>query len=107
VFCVFLSVIYGPRRIFLFAASVFTITAFSCRSANFWAMLALEALAAWPPGLLFLTMTSFLLAPKRLIIFWHRGLRRGLFFTRQRGSALQGGMPTIFPGAGIFWHAAL
>jgi MFS transporter, DHA2 family, multidrug resistance protein len=46
VFCVFLSVIYGPRRILLFAASVFTITAILLPfSPNFWAMLALEVLA--------------------------------------------------------------
>jgi len=51
VFCVFLSVIYGPRRILLFAASVFTITAILLPfSANFWAMLALEVLAGLASG---------------------------------------------------------
>lgn len=52
VFCVFLSVIYGPRRILLFAASVFTITAILLPfSTNFWAMLALQVLAGLTSGI--------------------------------------------------------
>ena len=71
VFCVFVSARLGPRRILLFAASVFMITSILLPfSPNFWVMLALEVLAGLTSGTFYsLTMTFVLTSlPKRLNI---------------------------------------
>jgi len=110
VFCVFLSVIYGPRRILLISASVFTVTAILLPfSANFWAMLALEVLAGLAPGTFYsLTMTFVLTSlPKRLIIFGIAAYAADIIFTSNIAAALQGWYVDHLSGRWIFWHAAL
>ena len=111
VFCVFLSVIYGPRRVLLFAASVFTITAILLPfSPNFWVMLALEVLAGLVSGTFYsLTMTFVLTSlPKRLIIFGIAAYAARHYFHEQyRVSAIQGWYADHLSWRWIFWHAAL
>lgn len=110
VFCVFLSVIYGPPRILLLAASVFTITAILLPfSANFWVMLALQVLAGLGSGTFYsLTMTFVLTSlPKRLIIFGIAAYAADIIFTSNVASALQGWYADHLSWRWIFWHAAL
>ena len=110
VFCVFLSVIYGPRRVLLFAASVFTITAILLPfSANFWAMLALQVLAGLASGTFYsLTMTFVLTSlPKRLIILGIAAYAADIIFTSNIAAALQGWYADHLSWRWIFWHAAL
>src|SRR5258705_9429235 len=110
VFCVFLSAIYGPRRILLFAASVFTITAILLpSSANFWAMLALEVLAGLASGTFYsLTMTFVLTSlPKRLIIFGIAAYAADIIFVSNIASALQGWYSEHLSWRWIFWNASI
>ena len=72
VFVCFLSVLFGPRRILLPAAAIFTVTSALLPFApHYWAMLAMVAIAGLASGTFYsLTMTFVLTAlPKRLIIF--------------------------------------
>ena len=72
VFVCFLSVLFGPRRILLPAAAIFTVTSALLPFApNYWGMLALVVIAGLASGTFYsLTMTFVLTAlPKRLIIF--------------------------------------
>src|SRR5580704_17205615 len=110
VFCVFLSVIFGPRRILLLAASIFTITAILLPlSANFWAMLALQVLAGLASGTFYsLTMTFVLTSlPKRLIIFGIAAYAADIICTSNVASALQGWYADHLSWHWIFWHAAV
>src|SRR5260370_6173640 len=89
-FGVSLGVIYGPRRVLLFAASVFTITAILLPfSANFGAMLALQVLAGLASGTFYsLTMSFFLTSlPKRLILFGISAYAADIIFTSNIASA--------------------
>jgi DHA2 family multidrug resistance protein len=110
VFCVFLSVIHGPRRVLLFAASVFTITSLLLPfSPNFWAMLALQVVAGLASGTFYsLTMTFVLTSlPKRLIIFGIAAYAADIIFTSNIAAALQGWYADHLSWRWIFWHAAL
>ncbi len=72
VFVVFLSALFGPRRILLPAAGLFTVVSLLLPFApHYWAMLVLVAIAGLASGTFYsLTMTFVLTAlPKRLIIF--------------------------------------
>jgi len=79
--------IYGPRRILLSPPPSLRSLPFSCRFQLILGQVALEVLPAWPPGLFIPChdLRSYF-APKRLIIFGIRGLRRGHYFHEQRGS---------------------
>src|SRR5215472_18474736 len=72
VFVVFINALYGPRRILLPAAAIFTVISILLPFApKFWVMLALLAIAGLTSGTFYsLTLTFVLTAlPKRLIIF--------------------------------------
>src|SRR5258708_4936067 len=72
VFVVFLSALFGPRRVLLPAAAIFTAaSAFLPLAPGYWAMLALAVIAGMASGTFYsLTMTFVLTAvPKRLVIF--------------------------------------
>jgi len=110
VFCVFLSVIHGPRRVLLFAASVFTITSLLLPfSPNFWVMLALQVVAGLASGTFYsLTMTFVLTSlPKRLIIFGIAAYAADIIFTSNIAAALQGWYADHLSWHWTFWHAAL
>ena len=110
VFCVFVSARLGPRRILLFAASVFMITSILLPfSPNFWVMLALEVLAGLASGTFYsLTMTFVLTSlPKRLIIFGIAAYAADIIFTSNIAAALQGWYADHLSWHWIFWHAAV
>jgi DHA2 family multidrug resistance protein len=110
IFCVFVSARIGPRRILLFCALVFTITAILLPfSPNFWVMLALEALAGVASGTFYsLTMTFVLTTlPRRLIIFGIAAYAADIIFTSNIAAALQGWYADHLSWRWIFWHAAL
>jgi len=110
VFCVFVNARLGPRRILLFAASVFMIASlFLPFSPNFWVMLALEVLAGLASGTFYsLTMTFVLTSlPKRLIIFGIAAYAADIIFTSNIAAALQGWYADHLSWHWIFWHAAV
>jgi MFS transporter, DHA2 family, multidrug resistance protein len=110
VFVVFLSVIYGPRRILLLAASIFTITSLLLPfSSSFWVMLSLEVLAGLVSGTFYsLTMTFVLNSlPKRLIIFGIAAYAADIIFTSNIAAALQGWYADHLSWHWIFWNSAV
>jgi MFS transporter, DHA2 family, multidrug resistance protein len=110
VFCVFLSAVFGPRRILLSAALVFTITSILLPlSSNLWVMLALLVLAGLTSGTFYsLTLTFVLTAlPKRLIIFGIAAYAADIVFTSNIASALEGWYSDHLSWHWIFWTAAV
>ena len=110
VFCVFVSARLGPRRVLLFAASVFMIASLLLPfSPNFWVMLALEVLAGLASGTFYsLTMTFVLTSlPKRLIIFGIAAYAADIIFTSNIAAALQGWYADHLSWHWTFWHSAL
>src|SRR5260370_2504706 len=110
VFCVFLSAVFGPRRILLSTALIFTITSFLLPfSPSFWVMLALLSLAGLASGTFYsLTLTFVLTAlPKRLIIFGIAAYAADIVFTSNIASALQGWYADHLSWHWIFWTAAV
>jgi MFS transporter, DHA2 family, multidrug resistance protein len=109
VFCVFLSAVYGPRRILLSAALIFTITSILLPfSPNLWVMFALLAVAGLTSGTFYsLTMTFVLTAlPKRLIIFGVAAYAADIVFTSNIAAALEGWYLDHLSWHWIFWNAA-
>jgi DHA2 family multidrug resistance protein len=110
VFCVFLSAVFGPRRILLFTALVFAITSLLLPlSPSFWIMLVLMSLAGLACGTFYsLTLTFVLTAlPKRLIIFGIAAYAADIIFTSNVASALQGWYVDHLSWHWIFWNAAV
>ena len=110
VFCVFLSAVFGPRRILLSAALVFTITSILLPlSSNLWVMLALLVLAGLTSGTFYsLTLTFVLTAlPKRLIIFGIAAYAADIVFTSNIAAALEGWYADHLSWHWIFWTAAV
>jgi DHA2 family multidrug resistance protein len=110
VFVVFLSVWFGPRRILLLAASVFTVASSLLPFApGYWAMLGLLVLAGLTSGTFYsLTMTFVLTSlPKRLIIFGIAAYAADIVFVSNIASALQGWYAEHLSWHWIFWTAAL
>ena len=110
VFVVFLSVWFGPRRILLLAASIFTVTsALLPFGPGYWAMVGLLVLAGLTSGTFYsLTMTFVLTSlPKRLIIFGIAAYAADIVFVSNIASALQGWYAEHLSWHWIFWTAAL
>jgi len=110
VFCVFLSAVFGPRRILLSTALIFAITSFLLPfSPSFWVMLTLVSLAGLASGTFYsLTLTFVLTAlPKRLIIFGVAAYAADIVFTSNIASALQGWYADHLSWHWIFWTAAV
>jgi DHA2 family multidrug resistance protein len=110
VFVVFLSVLYGPRRILLLTASIFIITSALVPFApKFWVMLALLMIAGIASGTFYsLTLTFVLTAlPKRLIIFGIAAYAADIVFVSNFASAIEGWYVDHLSWRWIFWNAAL
>ena len=110
VFCVFLSAVFGPRRILLSTALVFAITSLLLPLLpGFWAMLALISVAGLACGTFYsLTLTFVLTAlPKHLIIFGIAAYAADIVFTSNIAAALQGWYADHLSWHWIFWTAAL
>ena len=109
VFVVFLNTIYGPRRILLPAAAIFTVTsALLPLASNYWAMLALVVVAGLASGTFYsLTLTFVLTAlPKRLIIFGIAAYAADIVFVSNFASAIEGWYLEHLSWRWIFWNAA-
>src|SRR5262249_61637031 len=110
VFCVFLSALFGPRRILLIAATTFTIASFLLPfSPGLGVMLALQVVAGLAAGTFYsLTLTFGLTAlPKRLIIFGIAAYAADIVFTSNHAAGLQGWYGGHRSCHWILWHAAV
>src|SRR5215471_10385168 len=110
VFVVFLNVLYGPRRILLPAAGIFTVvSALLPFAPRFWVMLALLVIAGIASGTFYsLTLTFVLTAlPKRLIIFGIAAYAADIVFVSNFASAVEGWFADHLSWRWIFWNAAL
>src|SRR5215475_248231 len=110
VFVVFLNVLYGPRRILLHAAGIFTATSALLPFApGFWVMLALLVIAGIASGTFYsLTLTFVLTAlPKRLIIFGIAAYAADIVFVSNVASAIEGWYAENLSWHWIFWNAAV
>src|ERR1700752_2530260 len=110
VFVCFLSVLFGPRRILLPAAGLFTVMSLLLPFApHYWVMLALVAITGLASGTFYsLTMTFVLTAlPKRLIIFGIAAYAADIVFVSNFASALEGWYIEHLSWHWIFWNAAL
>ena len=110
VFVVFLNALYGPRRILLPAAAIFTVTSALLPFApRFWVMLGLVLIAGMASGTFYsLTLTFVLTAlPKRLIIFGIAAYAADIVFVSNFASAMQGWYAENLSWRWIFWNAAL
>jgi len=110
VFVCFLSVLFGPRRILLPAAAVFTIASVLLPFApGYSSMLALVVIAGLTSGTFYsLTMTFVLTAlPKRLIIFGIAAYAADIVFVSNIASLLEGWYIEHLSWHWIFWTAAV
>jgi DHA2 family multidrug resistance protein len=110
VFVVFVNVLYGPRRILLPAAAIFTLaSALLPFAAKFWVMLALLVIAGIASGTFYsLTLTFVLTAlPKRLIIFGIAAYAADIVFVSNFAAAIEGWYIDHLSWRWIFWNAAL
>jgi len=109
VFVVFLNAFFGPRRILLPAAAVFTVaSALLPFSPNYWTMIALLVAAGLASGTFYsLTLTFVLTAlPKRLIIFGIAAYAADIVFVSNFATMLEGWYVETFSWHWIFWTAA-
>ena len=110
VFVVFLNVLYGPRRILLVTAAIFTVaSALLPFAPTFWVMLALLVVAGIASGTFYsLTLTFVLTAlPKRLIIFGIAAYAADIVFMSNFASAVEGWYVDHLSWRWIFLNAAL
>jgi MFS transporter, DHA2 family, multidrug resistance protein len=110
VFVVFLNAFFGPRRILLPAAAVFTVASVLLPfSPNYWTMVALLVVAGLASGTFYsLTLTFVLTAlPKRLIIFGIAAYAADIVFVSNFASAIEGWYVQTLSWHWIFWNAAL
>lgn len=110
VFVCFLSVLFGPRRILLSTAAIFTLaSALLPFAPGYWGMLALVAIAGLASGTFYsLTMTFVLTAlPKPLIIFGIAAYAADIVFVSNIASLLQGWYAEHLSWHWIFWTAGL
>jgi DHA2 family multidrug resistance protein len=109
VFVVFVNALFGPRRILLPAAAIFTlVSAILPLVPGYWAMLALVVIAGLSSGTFYsLTMTFVLTAlPKRLIIFGIAAYAADIVFISNIANLLEGWYIEHLSWAWIFWTAA-
>ena len=110
VFVVFLSALFGPRRVLLPAAAILTAaSAFLPFAPSYWAMLALVVIAGMASGTFYsLTMTFVLTAlPKRLVIFGIAAYAADIVFVSNIASLLEGWYVDHFSWHWIFWTSAV
>ena len=110
VFVCFYSVLYGPRRILLPAAAIFTVvSALLPFAPGYWEMLALIVIAGLASGTFYsLTMTFVLTAlPKRLIIFGIAAYAADIVFISNFASEIEGLYIEHLSWHWIFWTAAV
>jgi MFS transporter, DHA2 family, multidrug resistance protein len=110
VFCVFLNSRFGPRRILLPAAGIFTIASIVLPfSPNLWSMLLLQVIAGLTSGTFYsLTLTFALTAlPRRLIIWGIAAYAADIVFSSNIAEALQGWYAEHLSWHWIFWNAAI
>jgi DHA2 family multidrug resistance protein len=110
VFVCFLSVLFGPRRILLPAAALFTVASAVLPFApSYWGLLALVVIAGLASGTFYsLTMTFVLTAlPKRLIIFGIAAYAADIVFVSNIASAIEGWYIEHLSWHWIFWTAAV
>jgi DHA2 family multidrug resistance protein len=110
VFCVFLNAIFGPRRILLPAAIVFTVTSILLPfSPNLWVVLVLQVIAGLSSGTFYsLTLTFALTAlPRRLVIWGIAAYAGDIVFSSNIAEALQGWYTAHLSWHWIFWTAAV
>ena len=109
VFVVFVNALFGPRRILLPAAAIFTlVSAMLPLVPGYWPMLALVVIAGLSSGTFYsLTMTFVLTAlPKRLIIFGIAAYAADIVFISNIANLLEGWYIEHLSWAWIFWTAA-
>src|SRR5580704_4575543 len=110
VFVVFVNALFGPRRILLPAAAVFTaVTAILPFARGYWPMLLLLVVAGLSSGTFYsLTMTFVLTTlPKRLIIFGIAAYAADIVFVSNIASLLEGWYINYLSWKWIFWTAAV
>jgi MFS transporter, DHA2 family, multidrug resistance protein len=110
VFVVFLNAPYGPRRILLPAAALFTVaSALLPFASGYWMLLTLLVIAGLASGTFYsLTLTFVLTAlPKRLIIFGIAAYAADIVFVSNFASAVEGWYVDHLSWRWIFWNAAL
>jgi MFS transporter, DHA2 family, multidrug resistance protein len=110
VFVCFLAVLFGPRRILLPAAAIFTaVSALLPFAHNYALMMVLVVLAGLFSGTFYsLTMTFVLNAlPKRLIIFGIAAYAADIVFISNFASLLEGWYIEYLSWHWIFWTAAV
>jgi MFS transporter, DHA2 family, multidrug resistance protein len=109
VFVVFVNSLFGPRRILLPAAAIFTlVSAVLPFVSGYWAMLALIVIAGLSSGTFYsLTMTFVLTTlPKRLIIFGIAAYAADIVFVSNIANLLEGWYIEHLSWHWIFWTAA-
>src|ERR1700735_101972 len=110
VFVVFLNAFWGPRRILLPAAGVFTAATFLLPFApNYMAMLALLIVAGLASGTFYSLTMTFVLTnlPKRLIIFGIAAYAADIVFISNIATLLEGGYVDHLSWRWVFWAATL
>jgi DHA2 family multidrug resistance protein len=110
VFVVFLNAFWGPRRILLPAAGIFTAATFLLPFApNYQVMLALLIVAGLASGTFYSLTMTFVLTnlPKRLIIFGIAAYAADIVFVSNIATLLEGWYVDHLSWRWIFWSAAL
>ena len=110
VFVVFVNALFGPRRILLPAAAVFTAASAVLPFARgYWPMLLLLVIAGLSSGTFYsLTMTFVLTSlPKRLIIFGIAAYAADIIFVSNIAALLEGWYTNYLSWHWIFWTAAV
>ena len=110
VFVVFLAAVFGPRRILLHAAAIFTVTSALLPFApGYRGILALSVIAGIASGTFYsLTMTFVLTTlPKKLIIFGIAAYAADIVFVSNIASLLEGWYIEHLSWHWIFWTAAV
>jgi DHA2 family multidrug resistance protein len=110
VFVVFLNAFWGPRRILLPAAAIFTAASFLLPFApNYQVMLALLIVAGLASGTFYSLTMTFVLTnlPKRLIIFGIAAYAADIVFVSNIATLLEGWYVDHLSWHWIFWTAAI
>jgi MFS transporter, DHA2 family, multidrug resistance protein len=110
VFVVFLNAFWGPRRILLPAAGIFTAASFLLPFApNYQVMLGLLIVAGLASGTFYSLTMTFVLTnlPKRLIIFGIAAYAADIVFVSNIATLLEGWYVDHLSWRWIFWTAAL
>src|SRR5271154_806303 len=110
VFVVFVNAFWGPRKILLPAAGIFTVASFLLPFApNYQVMMALVIVAGLASGTFYSLTMTFVLTnlPKRLIIFGIAAYAADIVFVSNFASAIQGWYSEHLSWRWIFWNAAV